>query len=69
MRCWNGVNGSFSRITNGLASCDLVLLVDAKVGICDRKVGIFDLEVDDDVELEELEVGNGPIVLVTHCYR
>ena len=52
MRCWNGVNGSFSRITDGLASCDLVLLVDAKVGICDRNIGIFDLEVDDDVELE-----------------
>ena len=52
MRCWNGVNGSFSMITDGLASCDLVRLVDAKVGICDRKAGIFDLEVDDDVELE-----------------
>lgn len=53
------MTGSFSMITDGLASCDLVRLVDAKVGICDRNVGIFDLEVDDDVELEELEVGNG----------
>jgi hypothetical protein len=46
------VTGSFSMITDGLASCDLVLLVDAKVGFCDRNVGIFDREVDDDVELE-----------------
>ena len=53
------MTGSFSMITDGLASCDLVRLVDAKVGFCDRKVGIFDLEVDDDVELEWLEVGNG----------